>query len=181
MANADSVGQFTLDSFGNGRIGVVKAASLATSGNAVVTIPLLGGGLTNAGAAAGSGAVIVRRVTVQNATGNVATANVAISVASDGNIAAANAVVANVVLSNLTGAGNDAQYFDLVSYVTATAKCDLSSGTGGSPAITHAGWVRRTVGTGGRAGRVFYETLVASGTTAAVSGDQSDDTEFADS
>ena len=26
---------------------------------------------------------------------------------------------------------------------------------------SHAGWVRRTVGTGGRAGRVFYETLVA--------------------
>ena len=110
MANADSVGQFYLDSFGNGRIGVVKAASLATSGNAVITIPLLGGGLTNAGATAGSGAVIVRRVTVQNATGNVATANVAISVASDGNIAAANAVVANVVLSNLTGAG---KYQDL--------------------------------------------------------------------
>lgn len=31
------------------------------------------------------------------------------------------------------------------------------------PAVTHAGWVLRTEGTGGRAGRVFYETLVASG------------------
>ena len=46
---------------------------------------------------------------------------------------------------------------------------------------THAGWVRRTVGTGGRAGRVFYETLVASGTTAATAGDQADDIEFKDS
>lgn len=27
--------------------------------------------------------------------------------------------------------------------------------------VTHAGWVRRTEGTGGRSGRVFYETLVA--------------------
>lgn len=27
--------------------------------------------------------------------------------------------------------------------------------------VTHAGWVERTVGTGGRSGRVFYETLVA--------------------
>ena len=27
--------------------------------------------------------------------------------------------------------------------------------------ITHAGWVLRTQGQGGRAGRVFYETLVA--------------------
>ena len=28
-------------------------------------------------------------------------------------------------------------------------------------AVTHAGWVKRSIGTGGRAGRVFYETLVA--------------------
>lgn len=110
MSNADAVSQLYLDSFGFGRIGSVRAVSLATSGNAVITIPILSGGLTNAGAAAGSGSVIVRRVTVKNATGNVATANVAISVASDGNIAAANAVVANVVLSNMTGVG---KYQDL--------------------------------------------------------------------
>lgn len=34
--------------------------------------------------------------------------------------------------------------------------------------ITHAGWVQQTTGTGGRAGRVQYETLVAMGT---ISGD----------
>lgn len=105
MSNADSVAQLTLDSFGNGRIGIAKTVSLATTGNAVVTIPILGGGLTNAGTVAGSGAVIVRRVTVQNPTGNVAAANVAISISSTGNVATANAVVGNVVLSNLTGAG----------------------------------------------------------------------------
>ena len=44
----------------------------------------------------------------------------------------------------------------------------------------HSGWVRRTVGTGGRSGRVFYETLVANGTTAATAGDQADDTQFPD-
>lgn len=38
--------------------------------------------------------------------------------------------------------------------------------------ITHAGWVRRTIGTGGRAGRVQYETLVA---MSSISGDQADD------
>lgn len=37
----------------------------------------------------------------------------------------------------------------------------------------HAGWQLRTVGQGGRAGRVFYETLVAMGS---MSGDGSDDT-----
>ena len=105
MSNADSVAQLTLESFGNGRIGIAKTVSLATTGNAVVTIPILSGGLTNAGAVAGSGAVIVRRVTVQNPTGNVAAANVAISISSTGNVATANAVVGNVVLSNLTGAG----------------------------------------------------------------------------
>jgi hypothetical protein len=38
--------------------------------------------------------------------------------------------------------------------------------------VTHAGWVVRTVGTGGRAGRVTYETLVAMGS---LTGDASDD------
>ena len=38
--------------------------------------------------------------------------------------------------------------------------------TGGAlhKGVTHAGWVVRKVGSGGRAGRVQYETLVASGT-----------------
>jgi len=36
----------------------------------------------------------------------------------------------------------------------------------------HAGWVRRIVGTGGRAGRITHETLVAMGT---ITGDASDD------
>ena len=42
---------------------------------------------------------------------------------------------------------------------------------------THSGWVRRTVGTGGRENRVLYETLVANGS---IAGDQSDDSQFAD-
>jgi hypothetical protein len=35
----------------------------------------------------------------------------------------------------------------------------------------HVGWVKRTVGTGGRAGRVHYETLVAA---SSISGDAED-------
>ena len=43
--------------------------------------------------------------------------------------------------------------------VTATAAATLGSG---SPAtVQHPGWVKRTVGTGGRAGRIQYETLIA--------------------
>lgn len=57
---------------------------------------------------------------------------------------------------------------------TATATATV----GGAQGVQHAGWVRRTVGTGGRAGRVQYETLVAMGT---IAGDQSDDSELPDS
>jgi len=66
----------------------------------------------------------------------------------------------------VSGTGNNAQYINKVvngtTIVTATATAVRGSGTGGSN-ITHAGWVRETIGTGGRAGRVNYETLVAMG------------------
>lgn len=103
MANPDSVAQYYLDSFGNGRIGVVQATQLNTAGNAVVTIPLLVGGLTKGGAVSNSGGVIVRRITVNNPTGSVASANVSITTSNDGNTS--NAVVASVVLANLTATG----------------------------------------------------------------------------
>jgi len=66
----------------------------------------------------------------------------------------------------VSGTGNNAQYIDLTlaagTIVVATAEAIRGSGAGGSN-ITHAGWVRETIGTGGRAGRVNYETLVAMG------------------
>ena len=106
MANADSVSQFNLDSFSNGRIGVVKATTLNTAGNAIVTIPILSGGLTNGGGVANSGGIIVRRVTFQNSSGNVSNANVSISTTSDG----ANLVTANTVLTALSTTG---RYVDI--------------------------------------------------------------------
>jgi hypothetical protein len=79
---------------------------------------------------------------------------------------------------DITGTGNNAQFFEIFAVVNqATAVADLGSGAGGSQ-VTHAGWVRRTVGTGGRAGRIQYETLVAAGS---ISADQSDDIQFRDS
>ena len=101
MSNADSVSQFFLDSFSYGRLGVVRAASLNTGGNAVIAIPILVGGLTNGGAVANSGGVIIRRVTIQNATGNVSAANVSISATNNN----ANIVVTNVVLTAVTATG----------------------------------------------------------------------------
>ena len=101
MANADSVGQNTQDSFSNYRLGVVRATSLNTSGNAVITIPILSGGLTNSGNTATSGGVIVRRVTIQNPSGSVASANISVGITSDG----ANLVTANTVISSVSAAG----------------------------------------------------------------------------
>jgi len=119
MANPDSVGQNTPISFGNYAIATASTVPLGSTGNAVVSLPILIGGLTNSGNVAGSGGVIVRRVTVQNPSGNIGTANVSILTSSDGN--ASNAVVAATVLSNLTAVGT---YQDLTiasPYSTTTA------------------------------------------------------------
>ena len=48
-----------------------------------------------------------------------------------------------------------------------TAKGYVVSGGNKGTGIAHAGWVLRTEGTGGRAGRVQYETLVAMGSLGA--------------
>ena len=62
---------------------------------------------------------------------------------------------------------------------TATAVFGMgSSGMVGSGLNTHIGWVKKTVGTGGRAGRVTYETLVAG---SSISGDATDDLNAPDS
>ena len=57
---------------------------------------------------------------------------------------------------------------------TATAVASLGLGVDGdndSREVAHVGWVKKTVGTGGRAGRVHYETLVAA---SSISGDAED-------
>jgi hypothetical protein len=81
-----------------------------------------------------------------------------------------------------TGLGDGTE--DVFVILVAAATAIAAKGTGftdgvntGIGHVTHAGWVRRTVGTGNRAGRVQYETLVASGS---IIGDQSDDIEFPD-
>ena len=100
MASADAVGQNLPDSFGNYAIARVTGASLATAGNAIVAIPFFQGGLSNGGSLAGSGQVIIRRVTIQNPNASASLANVNITTTNDGNTS--NAVVATVSLANLT-------------------------------------------------------------------------------
>ena len=110
MANSNRVGALYLDSFGYGVLGKLTAQSLATTGTAQIKIPLLSGGLTNSGATANSGGVIVRQITVQNPTGSVASADIGITISSAGNMGASNVVVANVTLSSVSAAG---KYQDL--------------------------------------------------------------------
>jgi hypothetical protein len=90
---------------------------------------------------------------------------------------AANA--ANAVVINLTTTGQSTQYFDIVDGVRATAVADrgLSQGQSGAEHATHIGWNLKTVGAGGRAGRVQFETLVA---LANPIGDGSDDLSLPD-
>jgi hypothetical protein len=77
----------------------------------------------------------------------------------------------------ISGTGNNAQYFEIQAAADqATATAALGAGAGGTT-LTHAGWVRRTVGTGGRAGRVQQEVLVAMGS---MTGDQADDIQYPD-
>jgi hypothetical protein len=84
-------------------------------------------------------------------------------------------------LVNLTGTGNNAQYFELDSetLATATASIGLGAGGGNSSAASHTGWIKRTVGTGARAGRVQYEVLCAMSKNG-ITGDAADDTEIPD-
>jgi len=107
MANPDSVGQNTQDSFGSYRIARAQNVALSATANAVGVMPVLNGGM------GGSGGYILRRIVVSNlyntAGGSVpsaATANVTVGTSNDG----ANLVTGTVTLTNLT---NGTSFVDL--------------------------------------------------------------------
>ena len=64
-----------------------------------------------------------------------------------------------------------------VIYGVSEAEMGANTGVGEADYVTHAGWVKRTAGTGGRAGRIHYETLVA---MSSISGDADDDTKLSE-
>ena len=76
---------------------------------------------------------------------------------------------------DITGTGNALQYFEKRTATQATAVAALGEHSSGGAA--HAGWTRRIVGTGGRAGRIQTEVLVAMGS---ITGDQADDIQYPD-
>jgi len=120
MANTDSVGQNTQDFFGNYRAAKTTVPlSLAATGNAVVALPIISGGL------GGTGQLILRRITVSklsNSAGgsapSAALANISIGTTNDG---------ANLVANAQT----------LTSVTSATAFQDLTlSATANASAVT---------------------------------------------
>ena len=103
MAQSDSVAQNTAINFGSYALASAQGVSLAATGNAVVALPILGGGLTG-----NTGSIIVRRITVSNPANtaggtvpNIAAANVSILTSNDGN--ASNAIVSAQTIGNVTG------------------------------------------------------------------------------
>lgn len=96
MADSNCVGNQLPGSFGNYAVAFKQAVSLATTGNTVANLSVVGT------------SVIYRRVTIANATGNVAAANVAILTSNDGNLS--NAIGNATLLTTVTGS---TKYVDL--------------------------------------------------------------------
>ena len=120
MSSADAVTQNTQDYFSSYRVAVVQGQSLATTGNAVVALPILNGGI-------GGGSFILRRITVSNPSNtaggtvpSLATANVTILTSSDGNTSNAVTTAAGQTLGNVTAA-NTWQDLTLASGASTTA------------------------------------------------------------
>jgi hypothetical protein len=97
---------------------------------------------------------------------------------------AANSVIwANTTLNvakNQTELFNNLTEDDVITDATVgvfgVSTDEMANTTGESSKVPHAGWVLRTEGTGGRAGRVSYEVLVAG---SSITGDSAtDDTEL---
>jgi len=116
MANPDSVGQNTQDSFGNFVIATGFAPANAVA-NAVVALPILNGGMQ------GSGNVVIRRITVAGAANlaggsvqSLASTYVTIGTTNDGG----NLVTSNVALSNVI---NGYTYQDITLVAAAANTC----------------------------------------------------------
>ena len=108
MANQDAVANLYLSSFGNVRIAFAEAVSLSATGNAVANLSFANGGLTNGGAVANSGSVIVRKIVITSPVGSVSSGNVGIYTSNNGNDA--NLITANTALTVLSAAG---RYLDV--------------------------------------------------------------------
>jgi hypothetical protein len=114
MANNNRLGSDTALDFDRYVVGFAQGVSVNATGNAVATIPIMSGGLTDT-----TGCYIVRSVTVMNANKSINTANVIILTSSDGNNS--NNVSNATVLSNVTAATTRYQDLTLGASAATTA------------------------------------------------------------
>ena len=77
----------------------------------------------------------------------------------------------NITIATGSGTGSGHTFIGETPTATATLGLGTPGTDTGGREIAHVGWVKRTVGTGGRAGRVHYETLVAA---SSITGDSED-------
>jgi hypothetical protein len=165
VATSGTAGQFTCG-----------ASTLAVGDRVKITGTNTGTGTITGYATGNTYKVSAVTGTSPNVTGFTLTTEAAVAIVTTAGTLVGLTYTTETVI-DISGTGNNAQYFEIQATADqATATAALGDGAvGGSQ---HAGWVRRTVGTGGRAGRVQYETLVAMGS---MTGDQSDDIQFRDS
>ena len=81
------------------------------------------------------------------------------------------AILGTKITITAVGTGSSHTLIGQTPTATATLGMGSPSTTVGGSEVTHVGWVKKTIGTGGRAGRVFYETLVAA---SSITGDAED-------
>ena len=83
----------------------------------------------------------------------------------------ARAIAGTNIVITAVGVGSSHTLIGQTPTATATLGMGSTGNSFGGTEVTHVGWVKKTIGTGGRAGRVFYETLVAA---SSITGDSED-------
>jgi len=81
------------------------------------------------------------------------------------------AILGTKITITAVGAGSSHTLIGQTPTATATLGMGSPGTTVGGSEVSHVGWVKKTIGTGGRAGRVSYETLVAA---SSITGDSED-------
>lgn len=191
----------------NGGSSATANASVTSGKVTAVNISAVGSGYTTAptaAIAAPANTTFNASTAVTGGTGNGA--NNVITISSAGSFAAGDKIIYRVAAGNtaISPLTSGTTYYVQFANSTVVALSTTASGSrialtpgasqtghalqgdtatgyvtvSGGKAVAHAGWVVRKEGTGGRAGRVQYETLVAMGS---MTGDASDDTILPDS
>jgi len=147
----------------NGDIVTVSGGTSTVAANAVVTTGASNTSVASLTLGTGGSYTALPSLTGAATTTTGSGSGLKVNLAFGANTVTVTAAGNNYATPAITWGGNTA-----ATGTTATITQLTSHGSG----ITHTGWNRKTIGTGGRAGRVFYETLVAGG----ISGDADEDT-----